>query len=156
MDQNDLQQTNDTNLTNGAADTAFVPPSGFSTPPAGFSDSDIPSSPVADDTGVLPTLPAAPNNDATDTSVAQPSDADDLLNIKQDALAKLAPLVEHLEQTPEEKFRTTMMLIQATDDETKIKDAYAAAQAITDKKAQAQAFLDVVNEINYFTQQKQG
>jgi hypothetical protein len=48
-----------------------------------------------------------------------------------------------------------MMMIQATDDHTKIKDAYEAAQAITDDKVRAQALLDVVNEINYFTQQNQ-
>jgi len=78
---------------------------------------------------------------------------DDLLGLKQQALQQLSPLVGHLDQTPEEKFRTTMMMIQATDDHTKIKDAYEAAQAITDEKVRAQALLDVVNEINYFTQQ---
>lgn len=78
---------------------------------------------------------------------------EELLNIKQDALHQLSPLVGHLEQTPEEKFRTTMMMIQASDDQSLIKTAYEAAQAIPDEKARAQALLDVVNEINYFTQQ---
>jgi len=80
-------------------------------------------------------------------------DADDLLDLKQHALGDLGPLVDHLDQTPEEKFRTTMMLIQSTDNSSLIKDAYAAAQAITDDKIRAQALLDVINEINYFTQQ---
>jgi hypothetical protein len=79
---------------------------------------------------------------------------DDLLEIKQQALQHLSPLVGHLEQTPEEKFRTTMMMIQASDDQSLIKVAYEAAQAIPDEKARAQALLDIVNEINYFTQQK--
>ena len=48
--------------------------------------------------------------------------------------------------------RTTMMMIQATDDAAMIPQAYQAAQAITDEKVKAQALLDVVNEINYFTQ----
>jgi hypothetical protein len=78
---------------------------------------------------------------------------DDLLAIKQDALKQLSPLVSHLDQTPEEKFRTTMMMIQAADDQNLIKDAYEAAQNISDEKARAQALLDIVNEINYFTQQ---
>jgi hypothetical protein len=82
-----------------------------------------------------------------------PGVSDDLLTLKQDALQQLSPLVSHLDQTPEERFRTTMMMIQATDDSSKIKDAYDAAQAITDEKARAQALLDIVNEINYFTQQ---
>jgi hypothetical protein len=76
----------------------------------------------------------------------------DLLNIKQSALKQLTPLVGHLDQTPEEKFRTTMMMIQASDDQGLIKEAYAAAEAITDEKTKAQALLDIVNEINYFTQ----
>ncbi len=78
---------------------------------------------------------------------------DDLLNIKRSALQDLSPLVGHIDQTPEEKFRTTMMMIQASDDQSLVKAAYEAAQKITDDKARAQALLDVINEINYFTQQ---
>jgi len=80
---------------------------------------------------------------------------DDLINIKQEALQQLKPLVNHLDQTPEEKFRTTMMMIQAVDDQTLIPRAYEAAKDIPDEKARAQALLDVVNEINYFTSQGQ-
>ena len=82
-----------------------------------------------------------------------PSPTSDLLDIKQDALQQLSPLVGHLNQTPEEKFRTTMMMIQASDDQTLISQAYAAAKEITDEKTRAQALLDIINEINYFTQQ---
>jgi hypothetical protein len=111
----------------------------------------------------LPTASAAhltvpgPTVDTTAAATADPTSPpvpDDLLAIKQGALQALSPLISHLDQTPEEKFRTTMMLIQATDDQTKLKEAYDAAQAITDDKARAQALLDVVNEINYFTQQQ--
>jgi hypothetical protein len=77
----------------------------------------------------------------------------DLMDIKQQALSQLTPLVGHLEQSPEEQFRTTMMLIQASDNQALVKDAYAAASAIPDEKIRAQALLDIVNEINYFTQQ---
>lgn len=78
----------------------------------------------------------------------------DLLNIKQQALQQLTPLIGHLNQTPEEQFKTTMMMIQASDDQSLIKAAYEAAQKITDDKAKAQALLDIVNEINYFSQQQ--
>lgn len=80
---------------------------------------------------------------------------DELLDIKQDALQALTPLVNHLDQTPEEKFRTTMMMIQASDNHSLIKLAYEAAQQIADEKERAQALLDIVNEINYFTQHSQ-
>lgn len=97
---------------------------------------------------------------AVDTAPAVSDDVsvggdDDLLALKQQALSDLSPLVDQLEQTPEEKFRTTMMMIQSTDNQALIKEAYAAAQAIPDDKVRAQALLDVINEINYFTQPKE-
>jgi len=78
---------------------------------------------------------------------------EELISIKQEALQSLKPLVGHLEQTSEERFRTTMMMIQAADDQSLIPEAYEAAKAIEDDKVRAQALLDVVNEINYFTAQ---
>jgi hypothetical protein len=81
-----------------------------------------------------------------------PANTDELLRIKQEAIHELAPMVDHLEQKPEEKFRTTMMMIQATDNDKLIPAAYAAAKEISDEKVRAQAYLDIVNEINYFTQ----
>lgn len=77
---------------------------------------------------------------------------EELIELKQKALKSLSPLLSHLDQTPEEKFRTTMMMIQASDDQSLVKTAYDAAQNITDEKSKAQALLDIVNEINYFTQ----
>jgi hypothetical protein len=101
------------------------------------------ASPVGDDTVTV--VPSAIGSDSSD---------DPLLSIKRDALQSLSPLLGHLDQTPEEKFRTTMMLIQATDNKSLIKEAYSAAKEISDEKVRAQALLDVVNEINYFTQGK--
>ncbi len=107
---------------------------------------DTPATPAPAATASL-SVPGLPAADAA-TGV----DANELLDIKHQALTQLSPLVGHLDQTPEEKFRTTMMMIQASDDQSLVKDAYAAAQAIKDEKARAQALLDIINEINYFTQ----
>jgi len=74
----------------------------------------------------------------------------DLSAIKQQALQQLSPLISHLNQSPEERFNTTMMMLQATDDQSLVSVAYEAAQTITDDKTKAQALLDIVNEINYF------
>lgn len=110
------------------------------------------ASTVTDDS----TMPAPTNSD----DASHPSDGgadwdnDALLDLKQKALQQLTPLVGHLDQSPLEKFRTTMMLIQASDNKSLLKDAYDAAQTIEDEKIRAQALLDVVNEINYFTQSK--
>jgi len=109
-----------------------------------MTDSPVVAAPQHDEpTTVAPTAPVTPHA----------TDADALLSIKQQALQQLSPLVGHLDQSAEEKFRTTMMLIQAADNDKLIPQAYESAQAITDEKARAQALLDVVNEINYFTQQ---
>ncbi|NBX98239.1 hypothetical protein EB118_07455 [bacterium] len=78
--------------------------------------------------------------------------SDDLARMKQEALQHLQPLVDTLQQSPEEEFKTIMMMIQATDDKTLLKKALEAAKKIADDKVRAQAMLDVINEINYFTQ----
>lgn len=133
-----------------------------STPAPAASSSDMPSSDTMasastdNPDSTLSSTPAMSDNN--DTASAAPAshrsdaDTDGLLDLKQQALQQLSPLVSHLDQTPEEKFRTTMMMIQASDDSSLLKDAYAAAQSITDEKLKAQALLDVINEINYFTQ----
>ncbi|MEK7594215.1 MAG: hypothetical protein AAB436_01070 [Patescibacteria group bacterium] len=93
-----------------------------------------------------PSLPPAPaSDDILDVSSTQ------LIEIKTQALNELSPLIDQLDQTPEEKFKTVMMLIQASDNQDLVKKAYEAAHGIKEEKARAQALLDIVNEINYFT-----
>ncbi len=96
--------------------------------------------------------PAGTNDSGRPVSNDNP-DTNGLLTIKQQALQALTPLVGQLNQSPEEQFRTTMMMIQASDNHTLLQTAYEAAQKISDEKERAQALLDIVNEINYFTQQ---
>ncbi|MFZ1323645.1 MAG: hypothetical protein WAQ57_00610 [Candidatus Saccharimonadales bacterium] len=97
--------------------------------------------------------PEAAEESTADAAGARPSSdsPDDLSAIKQQALQQLSPLIGHLNQSPEERFNTTMMMLQATDDQTLVKAAYEAARAITGEKAKAQALLDIVNEIDYLT-----
>lgn len=119
-------------------------------------DTELPGSSIG---SFAPSAPPPSSEDSDDQAdqasspaVAAPG-ADDLLAIKQEALQSLSPLLGHLDQTPEEKFRTTMMMIQASDNQSLIQTAYEAAKDIKDEKVKAQALLDIVNEINYFTQQ---
>jgi len=126
------------------------------TPTADLSTPELPSTgtpePPALDTTSTPDFIETPVDDqpADDSQPSSPND--DLVSIKQQALQQLSPLVGQLDQSPEEKFRTTMMMIQASDDKSMIPDAFEAAKQITDDKSRAQALLDVINEINYFTQ----
>lgn len=116
-----------------------------------------------------PTFTPVDDNSKTDNSLADDSSSQsnviepskpeqslgELGDIKKEALQKLAPIVDKLEQTPEEKYRTLMMLIQSSDDKSLIKSAYAAANQIEDESKKAEALLGVVNEIEYFSQNDQ-
>lgn len=118
----------------------FVTSMQESTPVPSVSPSPAPSAPA------LPVAVQAPAEDlSSDTT-------EELARMKQEALKHLQPLVGTLQQSPEEEFRTLMMMIQATDDRTMLKKALEAAKNIKDDKVRAQAMLDVINEINYFTQ----
>jgi hypothetical protein len=81
-----------------------------------------------------------------------PNANDHLSAIKIQALDELYPLIDNLDLNPEERFRTLMMMIQASDNQDLVELAYQAAHQISDEKIKAQALLDIVNEINYFTQ----
>lgn len=123
--------------------------------PSAVNTAPVPSMPLGTLTppDPMPSLPSVNAPAQIPEPVEAASHEDTLLAIKQEAMQHLTPLVSHLEQTPEEKFRTTMMMIQASDNQGLVKDAFEAAKQITDDKARAQALLDVINEINYFTQQ---
>lgn len=169
---NEGSQQTDQNQTDAAAASA-PSVSTFTPPPAINPTTASPTTDAANNSMALPGSPGLPGNLTSSTPSVDESAApapatsapstepagltaspNDLMRIKQEALQKLSPLVEHLDQTPEERFRTTMMMIQATDDSSMIESAYEAAQQIVDEKLKAQAFLDVVNEINYFAQQQ--
>src|SRR6266542_3448738 len=100
---------------------------------------------VSDDIITAPAAaePSAPAEVPAAAAAVPTGDTDKLLDIKQQALQQLTPLVGHLEQSPEEKFRTTMMMIQASDNHELVPTAYEAAGQITDEKVRAQALLDI-------------
>jgi hypothetical protein len=156
VNQYDVTPANPLNPTIGSPPPVFAQPAMPAEPktvPA------IDSAPLNTPPPAAPSPPKpTPKSDVSSAKPAMPatpSAADgDLMAIKQTALQSLTPLVDDLQQTPEDKFKTMMMLIQASDDSTLIKKAYGAANSIKDEKLRAQALLDVVNEINYFTQPK--
>jgi hypothetical protein len=113
-----------------------------------------PAAPTTPDAYTPPQQPVQSVDQTAYAPPPAPQDQGDLSELKQQALQQLSPIVNHLDQSPEEKFHTTMMMLQATDDQNLIQTAFEIAQSITDDKTRAQALLDVINEINYFTQQK--
>lgn len=107
--------------------------------------------PSDDDTQEAQSSYVSALSDTTDSH--PPIDHDKLADMKREALDHLEPLADHVGGTPEETFKTTMMMIQANDNHTLLEKALAAAKKIEDDKIRAQAMLDIVNEINYFSQQ---
>ena len=100
----------------------------------------------------------APDHSADDSEADNVSDGADneLVAIKHQAVEALSPLVDKLDQSAEERFRTLMMMVQATDNQSLLPQAYEAAKKIDNEEARAQALLDVINEVNYFTHPKNG
>ena len=94
-----------------------------------------------------PVTPTPVVSTPTPTTAADPA----LDTIKQTALNELRPLVDKLDVSPEEKFDTYLLLLRSTDDKTLIAPAHDAAVAIVDEARRAQALLDIINEIDYFS-----
>lgn len=99
----------------------------------------MPEIEVAPVTGIV----SVPNTDA------------DLESIKKDALAELRPLVDKLNLGPEDKFDTLLLIIRSTDDKTLVPLAHETARTIQDDSRRAEALLDIIKEIDYFSQPAQ-
>lgn len=119
-----------------------------------FEETNTTASPVINPATISPD-PAAPEPVMTTPAVSTPAPAtaaDPTLDtIKQTALNELRPLVDKLDVSPEEKFDTYLLLLRSTDDKTLIAPAHDAAVAIVDEARRAQALLDIIKEIDYFS-----
>jgi hypothetical protein len=156
-DNQDNQDQSNTDMDKVAQDISGATPIGLGMNPSTFnpvmpaqSDSATSAPTVTNDQPVgQPVMPSPDFSAPATPSTPLPEDLDD---IKNQALQQLSPLVDKLEQSPEDHFKTIMMLIQASDNHELVREAYSAANAITDEQLKAEALLAVVNEINYFTQ----
>lgn len=108
---------------------------------------------VKDEAESAPEAPEVP----VEAPVAEPTLSEtpaELLEVKKSALQELSPLLDELDQSADEKLNILMMTIQATDDQALIPQAFETAKKIEDKKTRAEAMLDIIQEINYFTKKK--
>ena len=145
-----VSQGTDNNLQFEETNTTASPvinPATISPDPVATDQSDEPATDI--------TKPAAPEPVTPTPSVSAPAPAtaaDPALDtIKQTALNELRPLVDKLDVSPEEKFDTCLLLLRSTDDKTLIAPAHDAAVAIVDEARRAQALLDIIKEIDYFS-----
>ena len=79
----------------------------------------------------------------------------ELDTIKKAALEELRPLASKLNLPPEEKFDTLLLIIRSTDDKELIGVAHEAAKSIPDETRRAQALLDIIKEVEYFSNAQQ-
>src|SRR5690606_36269872 len=93
----------------------------------------------APNTSVMPTpmSPAPVSPVAPPPAPAPAGMANDLSDIKKNAIDSLKPLLGKLQSSPEDTFDAYLLIIRSTDDSSLIIEAYAAAQNITDETRKA-------------------
>lgn len=95
--------------------------------------------------------PVAPVVEEPVTAPIETPVVSDLEEIKKDALSELRPLIDKLDVSPEEKFDTLLLIIRSTDDQSLLAATHEAAKAIPDDSRRAQALLDIIKEIDFFS-----
>jgi hypothetical protein len=101
---------------------------------------------------VTPQPPADPP--APEPVVEEPAPShehEELEIIKKHALEELRPLVDKLDLPPEEKFDILLLIIRSTDDEELVAKAHDTSIEIQDETRKAQALLDIIKEVDYFS-----
>lgn len=106
--------------------------------------------PPAEDTATAETTPESTTDTAGQPAVPA-AGHEELEAIKKEALEELKPLVDKLELPPEEKFDILLLIIRSTDDEELVEKAHSTAVEIADETRKAQALLDIIKEVDYFS-----
>jgi hypothetical protein len=135
-------------------DTQAVTPSSEDAPVDGMAFEETPATAgVGEENSAEPTpvVPAPILDEPVAAPAPAASPSPELESIKKTALEELRPLVDKLDLPADEKFDTLLLLIRSTDDKSLVSAAHEAARAITDETKRAQALLDVIKEIDYFS-----
>ena len=115
-------------------------------------DSEASSNEQDSEVFISPLVGIKADTDETFDDIVSNSDTprnQELSNLKQKALEQLTPLVDNLEQSPDQYFRTLMMIIQETGNTAMLDRAYETVLKFDDDKERAQALLTIANEISY-------
>ena len=116
-------------------------------------DGDAPAAPSPDPVATdapAEVAPEMPPLEETPPSTP-PAGHEELEAIKKEALEELKPLVDKLELPPEEKFDILLLIIRSCDDEELVEKAHNTATEIVDETRKAQALLDIIKEVDYFS-----
>ena len=127
--------------------------------PTGKSGSAQPADPILTDVLAQPAKPAKAKPEPVTPPNVNPLghnvDSGALGDIRLQVISELRPLVNRLDfLAPADKFDTLLLLIRTIDDSSLIPMAHQAAMAIPDEVKRAQALLDILKEIDFFTQKR--
>ncbi len=127
--------------------------------PTGKSGSAQPADPILTDVLAQPAKPAKVKSEPVTppnvNSLGHNVDSGALGDIRLQVISELRPLVNRLDfLAPADKFDTLLLLIRTIDDSSLISMAHQTAMAIPDEVKRAQALLDILKEIDFFTQKK--
>ena len=129
--------------------------------PTGKSGPAQPADPVLTDVLAQPAKPTkaksepAPATPPNVNPLGHNVDSGALGDIRLQVISELRPLVNRLDfLAPADKFDTLLLLIRTIDDSSLIPMAHQTAMAIPDEVKRAQALLDILKEIDFFTQKK--
>jgi len=129
--------------------------------PAGKSGPAQPADPILTDVLAQPAKPTKTKSESTPTTppnvnpLGHNVDNGALGDIRLQVISELRPLVNRLDfLAPADKFDTLLLLIRTIDDSSLIPMAHQAAMAIPDEVKRAQALLDILKEIDFFTQKR--
>lgn len=127
--------------------------------PTGKSGSTQPADPILTDVLAQPAKPAKAKSEPVTPPNVNPLgrnvDSGALGDIRLQVISELRPLVNRLDfLAPADKFDTLLLLIRTIDDSSLIPMAHQTAMAIPDEVKRAQALLDILKEIDFFTQKK--
>ncbi len=101
---------------------------------------------------VVPEMPPLEETPPSESTTTTPSVGhEELESIKKEALEELKPLVDKLELPPEEKFDILLLIIRSCDDQELVEKAHTTAAQIVDETRKAQALLDIIKEVDYFS-----
>lgn len=127
--------------------------------PTGKSAPAQPADPILTDVLAQPAKPAKAKSEPVTPPNVNPLghnvDNGALGDIRLQVISELRPLVNRLDfLAPADKFDTLLLLIRTIDDSSLIPMAHQTAMAIPDEVKRAQALLDILKEIDFFTQKK--
>lgn len=127
--------------------------------PTGKSGPAQPADPILTDVLAQPAKPAKAKSEPVTPPNVNPLghnvDSGALGDIRLQVISELRPLVNRLDfLAPADKFDTLLLLIRTIDDSSLISMAHQTAMAIPDEVKRAQALLDILKEIDFFTQKK--